>query len=169
MTVDAWQGDAWIGLVAFHMSGVRPRWSPAIPYLSRFPETNVRTYVRYGDNEPGVWFFSLEAARLPAVLIARWGWQLNYRWSRMRVDGTPIMPDTRLAAGSTATPAPKSRRNRRAEDAVSRASDRKVEIGFAATLDEFLVERYVFYNVGRRGRIPPGRVRHRPYPLSALG
>ncbi len=86
LAVDTWQGDAWIGLVAFHMSGVRPHWSPAIPYLSRFAETNVRTYVRSGDNEPGVWFFSLEAARLPAVLAARWGWQLNYHWSRMRVE-----------------------------------------------------------------------------------
>src|SRR5580700_9555767 len=65
LSVDTWQGDAWIGLVAFHMSGVRPRWAPAIPYLSAFAETNLRTYVRSGDNEPGVWFFSLEAARLP--------------------------------------------------------------------------------------------------------
>ncbi len=85
LAVDTWQGDAWIGLVAFHMSGVRPRWFPAIPYVSRFPETNIRTYVRCGDREPGIWFFSLEAARLPAVLAARWGWRLPYHWSRMRV------------------------------------------------------------------------------------
>ena len=169
LTVDTWQGDAWIGLVAFHMSGVRPRWSPAMPYLSRFPETNVRTYVRCGDNEPGIWFFSLEAARLPAVLIARWGWQLNYQWSRMRVD--------RQESSHTLHDSPLARPERRR---TNHRRDRRQTISPAAgpasrapawqprrpaTLAEFLVERYVFYNVGRRGRLLQGRVRHRPYPL----
>ena len=178
LVVDAWQGDAWIGLVAFHMSGVRPHWSPAIPYLSRFPETNVRTYVRYGAGERGIWFFSLEAARLPAVLVARWGWQLNYRWSRMRVD-------RHADSASYAT-------RRWLEPSVGARITAKIDLGTTAkidveaypaaaggqttktraenhalpgTLDEFLVERYVFYNVGRRRRLLQGRVRHRPYPL----
>ncbi|HEX4143990.1 MAG TPA: DUF2071 domain-containing protein [Pirellulales bacterium] len=170
LTVDTWQGDAWIGLVAFHMSGVRPRWSPAIPYLSRFAETNVRTYVRCGAHEPGVWFFSLEAARLPAVLAARWGWQLNYHWSRMRVDRQEarLLYTTRRwldpSAGAQITaeidgvtlPAPAGTQTAK-QPAGNPASP--------GTLDEFLVERYVFYNVGRRGRLLQGRARHRPYPL----
>ncbi|HTU23817.1 MAG TPA: DUF2071 domain-containing protein [Pirellulales bacterium] len=160
LTIDTWQGDAWIGLVAFHMSGVRPRWSPAVPYLSRFPETNVRTYVRYRDQKPAVWFFSLEAARLAAVLTARWGWRLNYQWSRMNVrrQGDRVQYTSRRwldrSAGANIT----------AE--IDVADDQSIPMPAAAgSLEEFLVERYVFYNVGRQHRIFQGRVQHRPYPL----
>ena len=170
LTVDTWQGNAWIGLVAFRMSGVRPRWSPAIPYLSRFPETNVRTYVRYGDNEPGVWFFSLEAARLPAVLIARWGWQLNYRWSRMRVDrhANQVSYSARrwLDGNAGANITAEIDVQGRGEPALGRKGE---NYSLPGSLDEFLVERYVFFNVGRRGRILQGRVRHSPYPLFRAG
>jgi uncharacterized protein len=42
-TFDDW---AWLGVVPFCMTGVRPRYLPAFPYLSAFPEINVRTYVK---------------------------------------------------------------------------------------------------------------------------
>src|SRR5579862_5442485 len=54
---------AWVGLVPFRMEGIRPRRLPALPWISAFPETNVRTYVHQGGRRPGVWFFSLDAAR----------------------------------------------------------------------------------------------------------
>ncbi len=165
LTVDTWQGSAWIGLIAFHMSGVRPRWFPAVPYVSRFPETNLRTYVRSGSDEPGIWFFSLEAARLPAVVAARASWRLPYHWARMRVKrqgdrvryasrrwfdrggpGASIVAEIEPAGGSG--------------DPLGRPAA-------PGTLDEFLVERYVFYNFDRKGRLQQGRVRHRPYPLVA--
>ena len=165
LAVDTWQGSAWIGLVAFHMSGVRPRWFPAIPYVSRFPETNLRTYVRSAGNEPGIWFFSLEAARLPAVLAARAGWQLPYHWARMRVKRqcnrvryTSRRLLDRGGAGASIV----------AE--VEPAGDPGDMVDTSAapgTLEEFLIERYVFYNLDRRGQLQQGRVRHRPYPLRA--
>jgi uncharacterized protein len=127
-----------------------------MPYLSRFPETNVRTYVRCGDNEPGIWFFSLDAARLPAVLIARCGWQLNYQWSRMRVDRQA----DRVSFTARRWLDPSTRANLTAE------IDGEIHHASPATLEEFLVERYVFYNVGRRGRLLQGRVSHVPYPLA---
>src|SRR5574340_8511 len=68
LTLDTYDGKAWLGIVPFRMSNVRPRFLPPLPWLSFFPELNVRTYVTY-DQEPGVWFFSLDAARLLAV----WG------------------------------------------------------------------------------------------------
>ena len=55
---------------------------PGIPH---FPETNLRTYVVGPDGSPRVWFFSLEAARLAAVLGARVGYHLPYFWAKMRV------------------------------------------------------------------------------------
>jgi uncharacterized protein YqjF (DUF2071 family) len=86
LTVQPWDGRAWVGLVPFHMRvrpGVGPL--PAVPRLAVFPETNVRTYVVGPDGEPGVWFFSLDAAGLAAVLTARAGWGLPYYWSRLRI------------------------------------------------------------------------------------
>lgn len=70
LTLDTFEGAAWIGLTPFRVAGLRPPFAPAIPWISRFPETNVRTYVRGPEGERGVWFFTLEAGRLVAVLGA---------------------------------------------------------------------------------------------------
>ena len=61
MTLDTFDGSAWVGLVPFTMTGVKFRWLGSIPSMRRFHECNVRTYV-HRDGEPGVWFFSLDAA-----------------------------------------------------------------------------------------------------------
>ncbi|MCP4081054.1 MAG: DUF2071 domain-containing protein, partial [Planctomycetaceae bacterium] len=58
LEVDTLEGQAWIGLVPFQMADVAPRFVPAIPGVSAFPEMNVRTYVTC-RGKPGVWFFSL--------------------------------------------------------------------------------------------------------------
>jgi uncharacterized protein YqjF (DUF2071 family) len=76
-------GSAWVGVVAFRMADTRP---PGVPWLSTFPELNVRTYVLGPDGLPGLWFFSLDAARLAVVAAGRAGYGLPYCWSRMRVD-----------------------------------------------------------------------------------
>jgi uncharacterized protein YqjF (DUF2071 family) len=49
------------------MEGVRAPLVPSVPWLSRFPEINVRTYVRDDQGRSGIWFLSLDAARLPAI------------------------------------------------------------------------------------------------------
>jgi uncharacterized protein len=71
LTLDTYEGAAWVGLTPFLLTSLRPPLAPALPWISRFPETNVRTYVRGPDGEPGVWFFKLEAERLAAVAGAR--------------------------------------------------------------------------------------------------
>ena len=53
-----------------------------MPGLSRFPELNVRTYVTYAG-KPGVYFFSLDAANLPAVWAARTFFHLPYYYASM--------------------------------------------------------------------------------------
>ncbi len=68
--LDTFDGWAWIGVVPFHMSGVRLRFVPPIWPVSRFAELNVRTYVKTGGRK-GVWFFSLDAASKVAVRAAR--------------------------------------------------------------------------------------------------
>lgn len=85
LTLDTFDGGCWIGVVPFRMSGIRGRWFPALPGLSRFPELNVRTYVTR-DGKPGVYFFSLDAANLPAVWAARTFYHLPYFHAAMRVE-----------------------------------------------------------------------------------
>jgi uncharacterized protein YqjF (DUF2071 family) len=87
LTVDTFDGLAWVGLVPFQMWVAPPR-LPALPWLGRFCETNVRTYVRDRHGRAGVWFFSLEAARLSAVVAARVTYRLPYFWAAMRLRQT---------------------------------------------------------------------------------
>ncbi|MGW4663677.1 YqjF family protein [Streptosporangium sandarakinum] len=89
LKADTFDGAAWVSLTPFLLEGVRPPGIPALPWLSRFPETNVRTYVRDERGRAGIWFYSLDAGRLPAVLGARLTYGLPYFWSDMavRVDG----------------------------------------------------------------------------------
>lgn len=82
LEVDTFSGSGWIAVVPFRMSNVAPRYMPAIPGLSAFPELNVRTYVSC-DGKPGVWFFSLEAGNRLAVSIARTWFSLPYYHANM--------------------------------------------------------------------------------------
>ncbi len=57
-----------------------------MPWVSNFCETNVRTYVRDEAGRAGIWFLSLDAARLGAVVAARvTPYRLPYFWSSMRL------------------------------------------------------------------------------------
>ena len=77
LLLDTFDGQCWLGVVPFRMSGIRARGFPPLPGLSRFPELNLRTYLTYGA-KPGVYFFSLDAANLPAVWAARKFYHLPY-------------------------------------------------------------------------------------------
>lgn len=86
LCVDTFDGAAWIGLTPFLLKGMRPPLVPATLGLS-FPEINLRTYVQ-GPKGPGIWFFSLDAARLSAVIGARSLYGLPYYWADMQVQIT---------------------------------------------------------------------------------
>jgi hypothetical protein len=67
------------------MWGVRPAFTPPLPYLSESHELNVRTYVHL-DGVPGVWFFSLDANNAVAALGARVAFHLPYFNARMSLE-----------------------------------------------------------------------------------
>lgn len=89
-TIDTFEGEAWIGVVPFRMSGIRPHGLPAVPALSAFPELNVRTYVKR-DGIAGVYFFSLDAGNPIAVTLARTLFHLPYFNAQMH---TKLVGDT---------------------------------------------------------------------------
>ena len=83
--LDLFDGAAWLGVVPFYMTNVGLRAAPALPWLSAFPELNVRTYVRVAER-PGVYFFSLDAGRRLAVAAARALLNLPYYAAVMSVE-----------------------------------------------------------------------------------
>lgn len=82
VSLQEFDGSAWIGLVPFRMAGVMRRPLPDLPPLDSFPELNLRTYVEVGG-KPGVWFFSLDADCWPIVWGGRRIYDLPYFRSEM--------------------------------------------------------------------------------------
>ena len=93
LTVDTFGGAAWVGLVPFFMRVHTPG-DRGAPWVSDFCETNVRTYAVDREGRAGIWFLSLDAARLGAVAVARASYQLPYYWSSMRISG-PLTAQSR--------------------------------------------------------------------------
>jgi uncharacterized protein YqjF (DUF2071 family) len=87
LEVDAYDGAAWVSLTPFMMRDFRPPLLPAVPGVSHFPETNLRTYVRGPGGGDGLWFLSLEADSLTTVVGARAGYWVRYHWASMAVEG----------------------------------------------------------------------------------
>jgi uncharacterized protein YqjF (DUF2071 family) len=143
LAVETFDGSAWVGLVPFEMQ-VRLPHVPAVPWLSNFPETNVRTYVRAPDGTVGVWFLSLDAARASAVVTARSTYRLPYFWSKM--------------AATTVGPLVSYRCRRRWPGPVGASSEVAVEVGepFAPDglddLDHWLTARWRLFSVSPHGQ-----------------
>jgi len=101
LELDLWEGKCYVGLVPFILEDITAVRGPALPWLSRFNETNVRTYVLDRHGRRGVWFFSLDAARLAAVIGARISYGLPYYWAKMSVqrDGAQVRYRSRRRHG----------------------------------------------------------------------
>ena len=163
LELDLFEGAAYIGLVPFTMQGVRPKWLPPVKGLSAFHETNVRTYVHLGGRDPGVWFFSLDAASRIAVRIARRFFHLPYFDARIFLEreGFPssVGSSAILYGGVRQWPG-----FDRASYLIRAQPNGVAESARVGTLEHFLVERYILY-AEDRDRLFQGRVRHAPYPL----
>ncbi|MFC7141800.1 YqjF family protein [Halosimplex aquaticum] len=83
LDLDTYEGDAWLSVVPFVNVNVRPRGAPSALGI-RLPELNLRTYVRAGD-DPGIYFFTLDAQGVLSVLGARVTHHLPYHYARMDV------------------------------------------------------------------------------------
>lgn len=157
LTVDTFEGQAWIGLVPFYMQRVRPRFCPAVPGLSDFLEVNVRTYVHDELGRPGVWFYSLDCNQWLAVKVARRFFHLPYEHAIQRADKTKEgwIDYTTQRAGQ----AHGSRYHYRA------AAD--VRLAAPGTREFFLLERYRLYALQKSSeQLWTGQVAHEPYEFA---
>jgi uncharacterized protein YqjF (DUF2071 family) len=151
LELDTFDGWAWVGVVAFHMTGVRPR---HFPLSFAFPEINLRTYVKASDRS-GVWFFSLDASNWMAVRVARL-FGLPYYDAEMAVDSRDDVVDyksVRLHNGASVR-----------FDAVYRPTS-PVYHTVPGSLDHWLTERYCLYSANKPEHVVYGDIHHVPWPL----
>ena len=150
LELDLHDGVAYVGVVPFLMQGVRTRWMP--PALGfTFLEANVRTYVHHRE-QPGVYFFSLEAASYLAVWVARQFWGLPYYHADMSLtdEGDSFLYDS-------------IRRGSKVRHQVRYRLGDRLGPSEPGTLEFFFLERYLLF-VERRNQVYVGQVHHEPYP-----
>jgi uncharacterized protein YqjF (DUF2071 family) len=151
LSVDTYNGMAWIGIVPFGMTDVRPVMLPVVS--SNFLELNLRTYVIDRHGASGVWFYSLDANHPFAVWMARLFFGLPYLHAKMKVERRN--EEIQYSAQRNSSPS--------VQEYCFRPSD---DLGEAqiGSLEFFLIERYRLFSV-RRAHLITGRVSHSPYKL----
>lgn len=151
------QEMAWIGVVLFRMENVRPRVLPVAGPCGNFPETNVRTYCHRNGADPGVWFFSLDAANPFACTYARRFYSLPYHEATMQVR----RKQAQLAYRSQRWRSPKGQTNVQCE------LEQQLGMAQPGTFEFFLLERYLLFSQ-HRSELYSGQVFHSPYPMQEV-
>jgi uncharacterized protein YqjF (DUF2071 family) len=128
---------------------------PDLPWVSAFPELNVRLYVEY-QGKPGVWFLSLDATNPLAVWAARRFFHLPYFRAEIEIGhgGAGV----RYAAGR-GDDGPTLEARYRPTSAVYH--------GRSGTLEHWLTERYCLYAQAPDGALWRTDVHHAPWPLQS--
>lgn len=162
LDVDTFAGAAYVGIVPFtipvsRLAGVGLTIAPA------FHELNLRTYVHRQGSEPGVWFFSLDAASRLAVAGARLAYGLPYFHARMsmRVTGSAANPNVQYESR-------RARRGGSAELTGHYWPTGPAHEAAPGTLEFFLIERYQLY-ASNGTKLTSARVTHAPYPVQTAG
>ena len=158
LELDTFEGQAWLGIVPFHMTNVAPRGVPPVPFVSAFVELNVRTYVTV-HGKPGVYFFSLDANSTLAVTAARTLFRLPYFHATMSV----AQPEGRIVYRS----ARDTRMRGVAEFAATYRPIGSIVTPAPGTLEYFLTERYCLYTVDNGFRARRLEIHHWPWRLQA--
>jgi uncharacterized protein len=155
LTIDTYNGEAWIGVVPFTMWGIRAAFVPPVPGIHACHELNIRTYVHY-EGVPGVWFLSLDANSNLAVWGARTFFFLPYFNAEMRLEqvGAKIHYLSHRTHKNT-TPA---------EFVANWSIGDRLPETQPGSLEFFLTERYCLYSFNKNN-LYRCRIHHRPWPL----
>jgi uncharacterized protein len=156
LSLDSFEGSAWLGVVPFDMLGVRPHLVPAFPRISHFPEINLRTYVTV-EGKPGVFFFSLDTSSRVAVRLARATFRLPYFDAEMYCHASGDEVDYRSLRTHKGAPGAKF-------EARYGPAGEPFESG-KGSIENFLTERYCLYSADRKGNVRRGEIHHHLWPL----
>ena len=104
LELDTFDGSAWLGVVPFRMTHVRPFALPLPGEAFAFAETNVRTYATAPDGTRGIWFLSLDGAQLAGATAARVAFGVPYHHAGVtsRIDGDWIVHASRCTQAAPA-------------------------------------------------------------------
>lgn len=149
LQIDTFEGKPWVSLVAFSTEKVRPKGLPPFPPVSNFDEINIRTYIFSGERK-GIYFLSMEAAKLTSVKFTKWATELPYITSEME-------------RGSTHFEA--TNKNMQSEFRMEYKVGEKKEV--KPQLEQWLTERYVLFQDGRE-HIVEFEVLHKEWPLHEI-
>jgi uncharacterized protein YqjF (DUF2071 family) len=152
LTVDQWDGQAWLTLAPFRMVDVGPPGPAALRRLA-FAETNFRTYVRAPNGRDGIYFFRIEAVSALMTFGARIAAGIPYRLGDLSVVGQAGL----VSYGGALRDGSCSYR------VDVRPGQRLLEPG---PLDVWLTGRWRAYS-WHFGRLLETPVQHEPWPLSS--
>jgi uncharacterized protein YqjF (DUF2071 family) len=159
LTIQEFDNTSWLGVVPFRMTGVTHRWLPSLPWVSAFPELNLRLYVEHERaGQPGVWFLSLDATNPLAVWAARRFFHLPYVRAQIAIE--PDQGGFRYRSDRTG-PGPRARFT-----ATYRPTSGVYEAR-PGTLEHFLTERYCLYAQAPGGTLYRADIHHQPWPLQS--
>jgi len=149
-------GSAWVGVTPFEVRALRSRLTLPAPFVSAFPELNVRAYVTV-DGKPGIWFLSLDAGSRLAVATARRIYRFPYFHARMAVrrGGDEVEYRSERFA-SSGPPARFRARYTPRGDAFNALPD---------SLEWKLIERYCAYTLDEKQHVLRAEIHHRPWEL----
>lgn len=150
LEVDTYGGKAYVGIVPFIMENVRPTWFFSTPFISTFPEFNIRTYVTK-DGIPGVYFLTLEAKSMVTCSYAPKAYGLPYRYAKAKVrkDGNNIQWNS-------------SRKDGKLNLIGNTEITGEQTQAKPGTLEEFLFERYSLYT-NKNGKVMRGYTHHKKW------
>ena len=152
LKLDLYNGQAYVGVIPFMMKNVRPRWGFSIPFISDFPEFNLRTYVRSGKVK-GVFFLTLDAQSIITRMFASNFYYLPYKYSRgfiKREDNIYYWKSKRLIGDYN----------------LEGSCEGLGEYFYASrgSLEEFFFERYYLFVLANK-KIRKGYIHHDPWKI----
>jgi uncharacterized protein len=154
LEIDTFEGQAWISITPFNLTGLRLVSAPPILGLNSFDELNVRTYVHL-NGTPGIWFFSLDASKLIPAMVARIFFMLPY--FKADIDSGEKEGEFRFSSKRLLQSAAQFHATWRSG---VRLRDPDID-----SLAFFLVERYGYFAVKDDGSVWLTRIYHHPWIL----
>ncbi|MGV3467279.1 MAG: YqjF family protein [Heyndrickxia sp.] len=156
LQIDTFKGSAWLGIILFVLEGIFPLGISSLSLTPSFPETNVRTYVKY-NGKPGIYFMSIDVENWASLKIAK-------RWYRLPYHSAQIFYQKEGQNFNFHS----IRKDNESPSIYLKGQYSPIsEVYYAkeGTLDHWLTERYCLYSSNNVASIYCGDIHHQPWPL----
>ncbi|KKI92857.1 hypothetical protein WQ54_06630 [Bacillus sp. SA1-12] len=156
LQIDTFNGSAWLGIILFVIDGIFPFGVSSLSLTPRFPEINVRTYVKC-NGKPGIYFMSIDVGNWASLKIAKKWYRLPYHSAEIsfRKEGQTFHCQSRRKGYEHTPIVFKSKY----------VPISGVYFPKEGTLDHWLTERYCLFSSHNGINIYCGEIHHRPWPL----